>query len=335
MRTQTNLDRFVGGNLITLPEVSAKLAKPPANDRGKAPKPAKPSANAASSKSLSGDQPTKIAIPADLLAASCKTFDAAMAGEHPVDPLLGPSLSCLISAVNSMVKRSGSLIEKSMCAALEQAGYIVFTQVALQLTKASKDLVRNNSRDTLRGINVKLEAPADDAPLVIFDMLVIHPRTRRATLIEVKRGNGATEIRKIEPISATLLAGSLQVASHLKAKSIKVKSVDARVIDYYGRSGFPDHLRITGDQLDAYFKAPVKPLVDAVLGGVRARLFEFVPDLLNVALADARGDGKDMPGPDLVDLPGGARIQPHHLPMIEVARQGRKVAPRHASAMHA
>jgi hypothetical protein len=76
MRTQTNLDRFVGGNLITLPEVSAELAKPAANDRGKASKAAKRSTNATSRKSLSGNQPTKIAIPADLLAAARKTSHA-------------------------------------------------------------------------------------------------------------------------------------------------------------------------------------------------------------------------------------------------------------------
>ena len=334
MRTQSNLDRCNGGNLITLPELSAALANP-ATIFGDEQKAGKRHDRAAARKTAHDASLVPITIPADLLAAAHKTFDDAMSGEHPVDPMLGRSLSCLTSAVNSVIKRSGSLVEKSVRTALEQAGYLVFTQVAMQLSKAAKDLVRANARETLRGVSVKLEAPADDAPLVIFDMLVFDPRTRRATLIECKRGNGATEIRKVEPISATLLAGSLQVASYLKARGIKVKSVDARVVDYYGRSGFSDDLRISGSQLDAYFRAPVTPLVDAVLGRVRARLFAFVPDLLNVALTDARGDGKDVPGPDLVDLPGGARIQPHHLPMIEVARQGRKFAPRHASAMHA
>jgi hypothetical protein len=334
MRTQSNLDRCNGGTLITLPELSAALANPAAIF-GEEDKASKRGARATSARSARNAEPAPIAIPADLLAAAHKTFDAAMSGEHPVDPMLGRSLSCLTSAVNSVIKRSGSLIEKSVRTALEQAGYVVFTQVAMQLSKAAKDLVRANARETLRGVSVKLEAPADDAPLVIFDMLVFDPRTRRATLIECKRGNGATEIRKIEPISATLLAGSLQVASYLKARGIKVKSVDARVVDYYGRSGFSDDLRISGSQLDAYFRAPVTPLVDAVLGDVRARLFAFVPDLLNVALTDARGDGDDAGSQDLAELPTGARIQPHHLSMIEVARQGRKVAPRHPATIHA
>lgn len=335
MRTQSNLDRSVGSNLITLPEVSAALAQPSAIGGGKTAKAGKRLIGAASASSARDAAPAPIAIPADLLAASRKTFDSAMSGQHPVDPMLGRSLSCLTSAVNSVIKRSGSLIEKSLRAALEQAGYIVFTQVAMQLSKAATDLVRANARDTLRGVNVKLEAPADDAPLVIFDMLVIDPRTRRATLIECKRGNGATELRKIQPITATLLAGSLQVASYLKAKGIAVKSVDARVIDYYGRSGFPDAIRVTGEQLDAYFNAPVKPLVDSVLEGVRARLFAFVPDLLNVALTDARGDCVEAGRADLAELPTGARIQPHHLPMIEMARGVRTNARRTAAVTHA
>jgi hypothetical protein len=334
MRTQSNLDRCNGGNLITLPELSAALANP-ATIFGDEQKAGNRHARAAARKTAHDASLVPITIPADLLAAAHKTFDAAMSGEHPVDPMLGRSLSCLTSAVNSVIKRSGSLIEKSVRTALEQAGYLVFTQVAMQLSKAAKDLVRANTRETLRGVSVKLEAPADDAPLVIFDMLVFDPRTRRATLIECKRGNGATEIRKIEPISATLLAGSLQVASYLKAMGIKVKSVDARVVDYYGRSGFSDDLRISGSQLDVYFRAQVMPLVDAVLSNVRDRLFAFVPDLLNVALTDARGDGDDAGGHDLAELPTGARIQPHHLPMIEVQRGARTRAHQRREPMHA
>jgi hypothetical protein len=334
MRTQTNLDRSVGGNLITLPGVPAALPQSSAIGGGKTAKMGKRRIGVASRKMSPGATTVQITIPADLLAASRKTFDSAMSGQHPVDPMLGRPLSCLTSAVNSVVKRSGSLIEKSLRAALAQAGYTVFTQVAMQLSKAATDLVRTNSRDMLRGVNVKLEAPADDAPLVTFDMLVIDPRTRRATLIECKRGNGATELRKIQPITATLLAGSLQVASYLKAKGIAVRSVEACVIDYYGRSGFPDAIRVTGEQLDAYFNAPVKPLVDAVLEGVRARLFAFIPDLLNVALSDARGDGVEAGPADLAELPTGARIQPHHLPMIEIARGGRRRNLRNSAVTH-
>ncbi len=237
MRTVSNLDRCNGGNLITLPELSAALSNPVAM-LGEPDKARKRRARAAFVKSARAPKKSSIAIPSDLLMAARKTFDAAMSGDHPVDPMLGRSLSCLTSAVNSVIKRSGSLIEKSVRAALEQAGYMVFPQVAMHLSNAAQDLVRANARETLRGVSVKLEAPVDDAPLVIFDMLVFDPRKQRATLIECKRGNGATEARKVEPITATLLAGSLQVASYLKAMGITVKSVDARVIDYYGHSDF-------------------------------------------------------------------------------------------------
>lgn len=322
MRTQFNIDRLSGTNLITLPELSAALSQP---DAMKLPPKSgthmNTGATRATGKAQGRDASHETVIPAELLAAVQQTLDGALSGTFPDDPLLGPSLSCLTSAVNSVIKRSGSLIEKSIRAALERAGYIVFTQVAMQLTDAAKELVRSNARETLRGVNVKMAAPADNEPLVIYDMLVIHPGTRRATLIEVKRGGGSTELRKIEPISATLLAGSLQVASFLRAKGIKVRLVDACVIDFYGRSGFADHLRVSGEQIDARFKAPVKALVDAVLNEVRARLFEIVPDLIHEALVEARGDDAGDTVSDLVELPGGARLPRRHLPMIETPRK--------------
>jgi hypothetical protein len=51
-------------------------------------------------------------------------------------------------------------------------------------------------------------------------------------------------------------------------------------VDYYGRSGFDDATRITGDQLDRYFGAAIHGLIEAVLGEVRRRLSEELPQLL-------------------------------------------------------
>ncbi|MGL4438810.1 MAG: hypothetical protein ACRCUE_06025, partial [Bosea sp. (in: a-proteobacteria)] len=194
-------------------------------------------------------------------------------------------------------------------------------QVAMQLTDAARDLVKRNPPGSLRGVVIKADAPAAEEPLVVYDMLVVHPGRRHATLIEVKRGSGKTEIRKIAPITATLLAGGLQATSFLRAKGIKVRSVDAKVIDYYGRSGFGDDVRITGDQLDAYFKAPIKPLVDAVLARVKTRLFTAVPDLLNTALLQARSAANDnrRARDEVVTLPGGATIAKAHLPAVDRA----------------
>jgi hypothetical protein len=337
MRSITNLDRHSGDNLLTLPDVSAALggrtAAPAANDTSRTLKPAtsaaKPAAAGGSQemaqhRSRAGSL-ASLAIPKALADAADATLAAALAGAHPVDPLLGSSLSCLTSAVNSAVKRSGALIEKSIIAGLEQAGYLVFPQLAMQLTDAAKDLVRRNPPGSLRGVVIKADAPTADEPVVVFDLLAVHPGRRRATLIEVKRGNGLTELRKVAPITATLLAGGVQATSFLRARGIKVRAVEAKVIDYYGRSGFADDVRITGDQIDTWFKAPIQPLVEAVLTRVKTQLFTAVPDLLNTALVQARSAANDnaREADDIVTLPGGANIARVHLPAIESGHAGK------------
>jgi hypothetical protein len=323
MRTEFTPSRLDGGNLTMLSDVSAALAAPV--DAALT-----PLATKAASKPVNNLTPPAVAIPALLLASVHKTLDEVFSHKHAVEPVFGASLSAMMSALNSVVKRSGCLIEKSIAAGLKQRDLIVFTQVAMHLTDAAKDLVSLNAPDVLRGVAIRSDAPANvEVPLVIFDMLVFDPKTGRAKIIEVKRGNGKTELRKIKPITATLIAGSLQVASLLKAKGLKIKSVEARVIDYYGHSGFPDHIRLPGSDLDRYFGADVQSLVEATQRLVTADIMAEVPDLLGAAMRQARGlvanDNRadDKAPVDLVTLPGGARVSAAHLPVIETAQKRR------------
>ena len=139
---------------------------------------------------------------------------------------------------------------------------------------------------------------------------------RRAMLLEVKRGNGATELRKIRPITEALNAGSLQIKAHLKALGYRVRSVDAKLVDYYGHSGFDDQVRITGADLDRTFQAPVRGLIEAVLAEMRARLFAALPALLAQAMAEAaQGPERE---PRLVSLSGGVKVAPEHVRQIEL-----------------
>jgi hypothetical protein len=256
-----------------------------------------------------------LAIPHALAKAAETTLHEALEARHPVDPLLGPDLSRAVSALTSIVKRSGGLIEKALAASLERAGFVVMTQVAMQLTGAARDLVANNPPDALRGVAIAQDAPSD-GPTVVFDLLVYCRRTKRAWLLEVKRGSGATELRKIKPITTTLLAGALQVKGHLARMGLKVRRVEARVVDYYGRSGFAEEVRVTGDDLDRFFGAPVRPLVEAVLAGVKAGLFQAAPRMLAEALAAAHQPERESLRP--ITLPGGIRVAPEHLRQIEL-----------------
>lgn len=254
-------------------------------------------------------------IPQALLASAVETLEAALAGRHPSDPLLGGSLSRLVSAVNAAVKRSGPLIEKALVAALEQSGYVVLRHVAMGVSEAAMNLVAYNEMRDLRGVSVTADAPAD-GPVIIYDLLVYCPKTRRAMLLEVKRGNGMTELRKIRPMTRALQAGSLQVKAQLKALGYKVRSVDAKLVDYYGHSGFSDAVRLTGKDLDRYFGVPVRGLIEAVLGEMRARLFAALPGLLAHAMAEA-AQGPE-PARRTITLPNGIRVAPEHVRQIEL-----------------
>lgn len=268
-----------------------------------------------------------VLIPNTLQEAADKTIDAALAGSHPVDPLLGYDVSVAVSTLNSAVKRSGTIIEKALARSLEQQGFVVLTQVSMQLTAAARDLVANNAPATLRGVAITSQAPTE-GPTVIFDLLVWCPRTRTAWLLEIKRGNGPTELRKIKPIAATLQGGALQVKAYLAKMGLKVKRVEARVVDYYGHSGFPDDVRITGDQLDHVFRAPVRALIEQVLDGLRTRLFTAVPALLLRAMTAAHKDPQAADQPHVITLPGGVKIAPEHVRAIELpARRKPKARP--------
>ncbi len=254
-------------------------------------------------------------VPAALLASAVETLEAALAGRQPIDPMPGPSLSRLVSAVNATAKRSAPLIEQAIVAGLEQAGFVVFRHVAMPVSAAARSLVAFNEMRTLRGVSVAADEAAEGS-VIVFDLLVYCPRRKRATLIEVKRGNGLTELRKIKPITLALKAGSLQLRGHFKAMGLTARQVDARLIDYYGRSGFDDEVRITGDEVDRYFGAPIRTLVERVLAEMRKRVFAALPGLLAQAMAEA-AQGPE-PGPRLITLRDGIRVAPEHLRQIEL-----------------
>ncbi len=286
-----------------------------------APRPAKVSANLTVASNLTAIVPKALQEEAD------KTIDAALAGRHPFDPLLGHDVSVAVSTLNSAVKRSGTIIEKALARSLEQQGFVVLTQVSMQLTAAARDLVANNAPATLRGVAITDQAP-NEGPTVIFDQLVWCPRTRTAWLLEIKRGNGPTEGRKIKPISATLRAGALQVKTYLANMGLQVKRVEPRVLDYYGNSGFPDDIRITGDQLDHVFRAPVRPLIEQVLDGLRKRLFTAVPALLVRAMAAAYQPSHSGGQQQTITLLGGLKVAPEHVRAIELPlRRSKKSKP--------
>jgi hypothetical protein len=317
MRTST-LSNTSRGEVVSLSDVTAAIADAahlrPSDQR------LVPAGSA-----LGVSSSLKLAIPAALLASSLKSLDTAMSNSHPTEPMFSPKVSDFLSRANAFVKRSGSMIEKALGASFEQCGFVVFPQVAMPISDAARFLVVNNDVAKLKDVSVAADAPTSGR-MTVFDLLVYNPATRVATLIEVKRGNGTTEARKTGPIGETLQAGGLQVKALLKARGLKVRRVDAKVIDYYGHSGFHDDLRITGDQLDAYFKAPVRGMVEALLTEVSEQARRHIRPLLESALAELVATTQaPLPAQSaLLTLPNGLRVRPEHMGSIEVRRIPRR-----------
>jgi hypothetical protein len=221
-----------------------------------------------------------------LIRAAHNAVAGALAGDFPVDPIIGPELSRAISCVSSVVKRHGGLIELGIAGALKASDrFIVLTNVSLPLTKGAAQLLdaRNSDEDLA---NIRLSADSEAEGMVNVDLVVVDPEVRWAGIYEIKRGNGTTEYGKRRPITRKLRAARLVLASYVhKAGHGPVETVTSAVIDYFGGSGFEADFTLTRDRLDAHFGVPVVATVDAMTATVREALDAELVGLLGPVLA--------------------------------------------------
>jgi hypothetical protein len=223
----------------------------------------------------------------------------ALAGQFPSDPLIDPELSQGISKVSSVVKRHGLLLQTTLARALAASGrFVVWTDVTLPITMAARDLLgaKNACKDLER---IRLPADSDTDRMVTLDLAVVDPDAGWAGTFEIKRGNGATETRKRQPIEQALVGSRLVLRSFLeKLGYSRIETVTSAVIDYYGGGGFSPDLTLTRDQLDEYFQVPVVETVDAMTAALRDALETELPHLFGPYLARVerkRGTAADLP----------------------------------------
>jgi hypothetical protein len=220
-----------------------------------------------------------------LIRAAHNAVAGALAGDFPVDPLVGPELSRAISCVGSVVKRHGGLIEMGIAGALKASDrFIVLTNVGLPVTKGAAQLLdARNSDENLA--NIRLLADSEAEGIVNVDLVVVDPAASWAGTYEIKRGNGVTEHGKRRPITRKLRAARLVLASYVRQAGYgPVDSVTSAVIDYFGGSGFEADFTLTRDQLDGHFGVPVIATVDAMTATVREALEAELPRLFGPVL---------------------------------------------------
>jgi hypothetical protein len=220
-----------------------------------------------------------------LIRAAHNAVAGALAGDFPVDPVIGPELSRAVSCISSVVKRHGGLIEMGIAGALKASDrFIVLTNVPLPLTKGAAQLLdaRNSDKDLSR---IRLSADSEAEGIVNVDLVVVDPETGWAGAYEIKRGNGVTEHGKRRPIVRKLRAARLVLASFVNQHGDgPVESVTSAVIDYFGGSGFEAEFTLTRDQLDEHFGVSVAATVDAMTATVREALEAELPRLFRPVL---------------------------------------------------
>jgi hypothetical protein len=217
---------------------------------------------------------------AALIRAAREAVAGALAGDFPIDPLIGKELSRALSCIGSVVKRHGALIELGVGGALVASDrFIVLPNVTIPLTKAATQLLDAKNTDATLS-KIKLSADSEAAGIVNVDLVVVDPEAGWAGAYEIKRGNGATEHGKRRPIMRRLRAVRLVLASFVEQLGYgPIETTTSAVIDYYGASGFDAQFTITRNQIDEHFDVPVVATVDAMTAAVRDALEEELPRL--------------------------------------------------------
>jgi hypothetical protein len=264
--------------------------------------------------------------PAAIARASRAVIANAMAGDFPIDPVIGADLSKSFSIINSVVKRHGLLIQRCLSDALAASGrFEILTEVRLPITGAAHDLLTSDNSDRdLR--KIKLKADSNTLRMVAIDLVVVDTESGWAGAYDVKRGNGTTESRKRGPIELDLRATRLILASFLaKCGYDGIRSVTSAVIDYYGASGFSKEMRLTREELDEHFGVPVVDTIEAMTAELQRALHAemrnlLTPALTNLPRATDQALGADVIVPPLVTENAEAEVRENAIGRVLNAR---------------
>ncbi|WP_398466504.1 hypothetical protein [Tardiphaga sp.] len=222
---------------------------------------------------------------ATLRRAARAVVSNAINGDFPIDPVIGADLSKTFSAVNSVVKRHGLLLQRTLGDALAASGrFEVMSDVPVPVTEAAHDLLtsRNSTRDLAK---IRLKSDSNTVRMITLDLIVVDVEAGWAGGYDVKRGNGATESRKRRPLEHDLRAARLVLSSFLgKYGYGDITNVTTGIIDFYGSSGFDNELRITKEGLDEHFGVPVLDTLEMMTGELQQALHSEMRGLLGPVL---------------------------------------------------
>lgn len=219
-----------------------------------------------------------------LLKAATEAVSGAMSTRFPLDALLGPELSRLISVCSSTVKRHGLLLERAISDALQKSDrFQVLHNVTIPITAAADSIVASNAPEPLARVALRYDAPTVRS--VTCDLVVVDAAMAWAGAYQIKRGGGELTPRLRKPLERDLAAIRLLLRSLLRDQGYaSIDIVTSAAIDFLGAAGLPAHLTIQGSELDTHFGVPVMPTVERMTSHLRAELHKAVPGLLQPLL---------------------------------------------------
>lgn len=215
-----------------------------------------------------------------LLKAAKSAVADAMSRDFPLDVLLGPDVSRMVSVCNSVVKRHGLLLEQALADALEASGrFEVLRGAYITITPAADSIVASNAPNNLARIALRQDGAAGRQ--LQWDLIVIDPEAGWAGAYSVKRGNGNMGHRMRQPLAHDVAAVRLLLRSFVRDMGhTGVDTVTSACIDWFGAAKMPPHLTVLGSEADEHFGVPVSATVERMTGHLRAELHGAIPGLL-------------------------------------------------------
>lgn len=217
---------------------------------------------------------TDIELPAPLAEATDSALEEAFSKAFYIDPLFGPELTAIRGPLDSICRRHGVLIEKTIAYALAtHERFDVQSQVAVPLNQAAIDLCHANSEAATK--HLTLTTSTGRIRSAVLDLVVYDRLKRRLVIASIKRGGGLQGGPGTQDMHVELRAAAIILRGMIASQGLAIEQADVITIDWYGRSRIVGMTVVTGADLDSYFEVPVAPLVDAMsarlTAGVRAR----------------------------------------------------------------
>lgn len=252
-----------------------------------------------------------IELPASLAEAVDSALEEAFSKPFYIDPLFGPELTAIRGPLDSICRRHGVLIEKTIAYALASNDrFDVQSQVAVPLNQAAIDLCHANSEAATK--HLTLITGAGRIRSAVLDLVVYDRLKHRLIVASVKRGGGLQGGPGAQDAHIELRAAAIILRGMIGSQGLPVEQTDVITIDWYGRSRIVGMSVVTGTGLDSYFEVPIAPLVDAMsarlTAGVKARAARCLRRAQLAFTPIEEGDSADAVPPSEADAAEGVTL---------------------------